>query len=752
MNNYQQNLIEEGKNLAQTLDFLKKELKMKQEMLFSRKSNLLVSGKDMWNNGAHSPIEFEDIDQGINFDNVVEMNQYLQEVNQQTRSYNSALKLVEKYKRMIKSPYFGRFDFIEEGFGKKEKIYIGLNTVIDPDTKDILIYDWRAPISSIFYQHELGRASYKAPLDNIMGEVLLKRQYKIQDSELKYFFDCNIKIDDEILQEVLCQNSSTKMKKIIETIQKDQDIIVRDTENQLLIVQGAAGSGKTSIALHRIAFMLYHGLNANLNSKNIIIISPNAIFSKYISSVLPELGEENVRQIIFEDYVIGILKEKGKVETRNEQLECLINSSNSQDIKIKSQGIDFKGSRLFVEILNRLIHYYEHSMIEFEDIYYNGKTIETKQQLKNMFLDNKIDMPMARRLKRIENMMLKKVHPLRNEKVDKIEKLIQIMSEHQFQIKSFSRLLSLKQSKVFLSRLRSFTEVDYYEVYYSLFKEKGLLSKLSEGLELPKDIEGIIAATKNNLENGKISYEDCAPLLYLKLKIEGNDLFTDIKQAVIDEAQDYSPLQYEVFKLLFKNANYTVLGDVNQAMEKDVEVSLYDIISKVFNKKKSAKIFLNKSYRSTFEISTFAQKLLNKNQGIVAFERYETEPVIVSKDTLEEMNVTVVEDVNSYIKEGFESIAIICKTSVEAEKLYNKLKNSISNLKILKSSEEEIEEGIMIIPSYMAKGLEFDVVLVYDVSKENYSSEIDRRLLYIACTRALHRLALYHTGKRSEFL
>lgn len=742
MESYKNNHQEELKYLEETLAFIRSEMEKGIGALADRKGRLIAARKDMWEDTVHFTNDFNKL---------TEMNQYLTEVNNQTANYGNTVKTIEKYKKLIQSPYFGRFDFVENGSGEREKIYIGLNNVLDSKTHRIFVYDWRAPISSIFYRYELGDASYKAPMGTIQGSVALKRQYKIVNSDLKYFFDCSIRISDEILQEVLCRNSSVKMRNIVETVQKEQDIIIRDTDNDLLVVQGVAGSGKTSIALHRIAYLLYHGMNLKLNYNNILIISPNTVFSKYISSVLPELGEENVEQTTFQEIADQFLESKWKVETRLMQLESLITSPNHDEKNKRIKSMEFKGSREYVKILDRLIHYYEHHIISFEDIYFDGKIIKTRQQIKNQFLDNKIGLPMVKRLKKIENSILEQIHPMQRKRIEKIQRTVLELEGHEFEIKQFSRLLSMKESKVFTERMRKFTGVDALHVYSVLFNRDGLFEKLAHRMELPGGVEQIIAETKENLRSGRIMYEDSIPLLYLQLKLQGSDQFPEIRQVIVDEAQDYSPIHYEIFNLLFKDARFTVLGDVHQSIDKEVPVSLYDAVIEIFNKRKSVKLYLNKSYRASYEINQFTQKLLDGEQDFISFERHEAVPVIISKDTIKSMDEAVIEHIDLYRKQGYESIAIICKTAEQSEKLYGRVKGG-QNIKLIVSNEDEIEKGVMIIPAYMAKGLEFDVVLVYNVSWDHYSNELDRRLLYIACTRALHRLAIYHTGKKSPLI
>lgn len=740
MTGYQQDLHEETTYLEKTVAFIKSALETEADDLLVKKDRLIAARKDMWENTVHFSTDFA---------RLTEMNQHLAEVNSLTASYGNTRKQVERYTRVLGSPYFGRFDFAEDGGDTREKIYVGLYNLMDPQTHDIYVYDWRAPIASIYYRYELGPAAYTAPSGVITGDVVLKRQYKIRDSQLKYFFDSSLTINDEILQEILSGSASPKMRNIVETIQKEQDMIIRDTDNELLIVQGVAGSGKTSVALHRVAYLLYKGLDSKISSNNVMIISPNAVFSKYISSVLPDLGEENVEQTTFNDIAANALADRFMVETREMHLESVINSRDEGDIRWP--GLDFKGSRAFLQILGRLLSHYEHRLIPFADIYFNGKLIETGQQLKNRFLNNKIGIPMAKQLQRLEHVIMEKVHPVRKKRLRRLEKIVANSEGHDLEIKSFSRLLSMKESKKFMERLHRFTKVDYFEVYKMLFDRPDLLFKLAQGLELPDDIAQIISTTKRSLQNGQVHYEDCAPLLYLMLKIEGSDLFSEIRQVVIDEAQDYSPLQYEVFKLLFKDAKYTVLGDINQTIEKVADISLYDDISEILDKSKTIKLFLNKGYRSSYEINTFTQKLLGQSQDFVPFERHEKEPVVEYKETPNLIDEAIIRDTAWFAKQGYESIAVICKTQQEAEAVHSRLNDSIK-IKLVRPRDGVIEKGAMVIPSYLAKGLEFDVVIVYGANKTAYSTPYDRQLLYTACTRALHRLVIYHTGEKTPFI
>lgn len=746
MNNYlQENWDKQNqdelRHLEKTIDFMERQLMATVEEALEHRKDLIEARKDMVENTTPFSSDFE---------RLTEMVQSLSEVNSQTIGYTNMAQYVARYKKLIDSPYFGRFDFIEDSFGQKEAIYIGLANVINLKTRDVYVYDWRAPISSIFYRYELGRAQYDTPDGVSSGDVLLKRQYKIQNSKLKYFFDCSIRITDDILQEILGRNSSPQMRNIVETIQKEQDQIIRDTDHELLIVQGCAGSGKTSIALHRIAFLLYENLH-KIRSDNIIIISPNDVFSQYISSVLPELGEENVIQATFDDLASASLGQRFSLTTREEYLEGLIHSDNTETGKIKRAKALFKGSQAFLEILDRWIRYYGHRLIPFEDVYFNGILLETRQELKNRFLRNEIEIPMAKQLQRIESMLLPKTHPFKKERLERLQGIVARSEGRDLEILPFSRLLSIKESEAFRRKLQRFTSVDYFEIYQKLFSDPGYILKMAKGLELPTEIKEIIALTTAQLQNGGLDYDDYAPLLYLKLRIEGAGQDSDIKHVVIDEAQDYTPLQYELFKHLFRHATFTVLGDINQAIDQNIDDSLYNDISAILAKKSCTALFLKQSYRSTWEINQFTSKLLDRDTPVLPFERHGSEPQIVYQETRSALEDVIVQAIAGYKEQGYATVAVICKTQEQAESVYLLLKEKLL-VSLIRPHDKDFRKGPLVVSAYMAKGLEFDAVIVYDVSREQYATELDRKLLYISCTRAQHELALTYTGELSPLL
>ncbi len=735
---------EEIKYLEEIINLLKYKLEYETSNLEEQKSDLIEARREMWENTTHSSADF---------DKLTDLNQYLSALQAQTFTYTELAKRISKYERMIESPYFARIDFTEAGYDDTEKIYIGLFNLMDEETHDIKVYDWRAPISSIYYRNEVGPVEYKAPVGLIKGIVSLKRQFKITNSKMEYFFDSNINILDEMLMVALSKNMTSKMKTIVETIQKQQDLIIRDLYNDLLVVQGVAGSGKSSVALHRIAYLMYQGLNLKLSANNIIVISPNPLFSKYISNVLPDLGEDNINEYTFENIFLKLFENKISMKTKSENFEHIIIAENDEKRNFLRSYDEFKGSSVFIQIIDRFIDYYEHKLIPFEDVYYNGQTIEKRELLKAFLLSGKLNMPTEKKLKIIESRIMEKVREMRNVRRSKIETAVNKLNNHEFEVLSFTRVLAAKERQAITERLKQFTELDSFDIYKKLFSDISIFKKISKGLDLPENIGEIISYTNDALKDPfNIPYADGIGLMYMKIKAEGCDLFSGIKQVVVDEAQDYYPIHYYILKDLFKYARFTIVGDINQSIEKHSDTSVYDEIISIFNFEKSNKIFLNKSYRSSYEIGKFSTKLLDVGTQTEFFKRNEEEPLINKSNNIENLQDAIVKTIETYKSQGFSSIALICKNRKEASDLYFKLNKKIKLKLVDYLDYESVLEGTLILPVYLAKGLEFDAVIVYEANDKNYNTKYDKKLLYIACTRALHRLSLFYTGKITRFL
>lgn len=738
MSEYNKQFEQETQYLQAVTHFLKEQITEGGTAVAEQKQNLVALRKEMFEGG---------IPAADDYDRNIELSQYHTMERIETSHYEHKLGKVEKYKRILEKPYFGRFDFTETE-EDTEKVYIGYQNVMNDDTYEVMVYDWRAPIASMFYRSELGPASYKAPCGDIEGEVSLKRQYEIEKGELKYYFDCALTITDEMLQQALGNNASSHMKNIVETIQKEQDLIIRDVENDLLIVQGVAGSGKTSIAMHRIAFLLYERMSEGLTSENVMIISPNHLFGEYVSTVLPELGEDNVCYSTMEDFFEKYFQGAMHMRSRSSQLEYMITHKHRSRVR---ENIHFKGSSTFVTLLDRLIHYYENEWLTFKDIKYAGQLIAKGDDLRKNFLDNPIQMAIGRRLDRIEHGLMKKLNEMEKAKRQELTKELRRNGGYDYKAEeALNNTLSNYRQET-LEDMRSFTRIDVFKLYEILFKDGALFNKLSEGLKLPKNIENIRSHTAKSLRPDVVTYEDGMALLYLKLRIEDQHHYPQIRQLLIDEAQDYYPLQYKVLGEIFKNAQYTVLGDIGQTIEKSETENLYDEVIRILEPKKALKLSLNKSYRSSYEISHFTQKLRDNQNMSIAFERHDEVPIIAQPENMGQMFDWMEDKIKEYEEDGYETIAIICKSQREVNHVYSKLHKKI-DLRMLNPEEDGFEKGVLIMPVYMAKGLEYDAVIVYEVNEESYYEKEDKQLLYIACTRALHRLSLCYTGELSRYL
>lgn len=681
-----------------------------------------------------------------NFYDLIEIGQYAKPISHKISEYEVEAAKIMALEKLLNSPYFARIDFKFQDEDEYENIYIGRSSLIDDDSSEIYVYDWRSPISSIFYRFGIGEAFYEAPSGKITGEVNLKRQYEINNGKLEYFFDADIQIIDEFLRKMLSQNTSSKMKTIVETIQKDQDMIIRNMEMDLMMVQGVAGSGKTSVALHRAAYLMYQGLSDKLSSNNILIISPNTLFEQYISNVLPELGEKNVNSKTFEELIINILNGP-KIETRNELLETLLSSNDN----LTKSSMEFKCSSEFVEILNRFINDLPRKWIDFKDVYYDGKHISNRQLSKNRILNEKRAITLSSRLKQLEASILEEVHKNHKTRLEKLTDFVTTYKEHSFELEETARMLSIYESTNLIKEIRKFTKLNPLELYRKLFTNKSYFYSLSKGIDLPENIEDILDFTFKNLNNDVLSYGDAVALSFLSLKLNTNNGYSEIRQIVIDEAQDYYPIHFEILNLLFPKSRYTILGDINQTIGKQENLSLYERVNKILCKKKSTLITMDKSFRSTSEILEFSKKFLNDDFKINSFSRKGNSPIVQSSSTLTELKDNIINEIKTSRENNYQSIGLICKTEKEASSLYKILKDEIQ-IKLIKSDSMATLDGTFIIPIYLSKGLEFDSVLILNTDKNTYYSKDDKNLLYIACTRALHRLSLFYTGEISPLL
>ena len=720
MGNNQTEKAFEEKRLAQTISLAEEQLKQAKEAADKKKSEIIEAKKDVRENTEHSITSLYTSD---GFEALVELSQYINPVTDKIIDYEEEEHKILLLEKMIKSPYFARIDFKFDDEDEFEKIYIGRSSLRKNSYQEMYVYDWRSPIASVFYRFMTGEAFYDAPCGRVTGELNLKRQYEIKNGTLEYFFDSDVQIVDEFLRQLLSQNTTAKMKAIVETIQHEQDVVIRDMENDLLMVQGVAGSGKTSIALHRAAYLMYQGLQTKLSANNIMIISPNSIFEQYISNVLPELGEDNVISSVFEDILSELLNGR-KIQSRNDFLENLI--VNSKYKEISRNSIEFKTSSFFREILDQFLIDIPRQWIEFEDVYYEGKCVVSGQILKDKIL-GRPETPLGIKLEQLEDYILEQIFGTGKGRGHKEEKNL------------------IKQE------IQKFIKIDIVELYKILFSNEAYFYSLLQNSNPSQNIKNIWKYTKENLEADSLYYDDAIAIAYLYLKIYGTNKYKNIKQVVIDEAQDYYPLQYEIFNLLFSNAKFTILGDMKQTLAKKEDISFYEQIQKILNKKKSSLIMLDKSFRCTNEILNFSLKFIEQSSQIKSFNRNGDSPKVYIADNSEIFIDEIVKEIKLCQEKGFQSICLICKTEKNSTYLFNKIKHKL-DIQLIKNGSASDLQGVFILPVYMSKGLEFDTVLICDADSQNYHDEDDKNLLYVACTRALHKLSLFCENEVSPLI
>lgn len=601
------------------------------------------------------------------------------------------LMKMEYYKKLLKikySPYFGRVDFKEENEEVKP-IYIGLTNV----EKDLnyLIYDWRSPVASLFYDYGIGPCMYEAPEGEIKGFMTLRRQYKIENNKLIRVFDNDLNVVDECLQEVLSESSSDKMKNIVNTIQSEQNEIIRNTHNKHLIVQGIAGSGKTSVALHRIAFLLYK--IKNLKSANVLIFSPNKVFSEYISDVLPELGEENTGETTFHEFANSYAKEFKSVETFSDFIEKYY-TNKEKNPKL----VSFKLSNDMIFVIENYVKEIENKIAITNNIETKFDTIDTKYL--NYLLKERFNkLPLYSRIEYIAEHLCNKLG-------------ISYGKGKRSFIKQIKEALNIKP--------------DFKKLYQELYLSNAFKEKYGKYEYL-------------KLNTKMINYEDALCFIYLKGLLNGFPYSNLIKQIVVDEAQDYNEMQYIILNKIFKKASFTILGDVNQTINPYQKYESLEVLTNILNEN-CKYVELTKTYRSSSEIISYTNKILGLKY-VSAIRKPNNVP-IQFRNKID--NLT--DDIN-YLKQKYSSVAVITKNKEESIKLYEYLKDKIDNISLMEDNSKDFNKNLVIVPSYLSKGLEFDSVISY-TDKSNIYTEKEKYLFYVVATRCQHELIVYNAPSK----
>lgn len=640
------------------------------------------------------------------WENYTEMDQYgyedydnQQALFRQMNANEEQFRLRKRFKKMQDSPFFGRVDFRYDGDEEAETFYIGIGNLSESAGSLPLVYDWRAPVSGLFYDYDKGPASYEAPSGIFEGEVTSKWQYKIRKGKMLYEFESDVKIDDEILGAELGSNGEVQLKNIVRTIQKEQNEIIRNTKDRIMVIQGAAGSGKTSVALHRIAYLLYHD-RENLKSSNVLILSPNGVFADYISHILPELGEENIREMSFDLFAYRELKDiVGDCEDRYDQIEHTVLNPKIQDICREKQSPEF------VSKLDGFVLRLEDELMNFRDVEYRGCTLSEKEII-DLFYFKFLDVPLLSRMHSVAEYFIDQVETLRD------------------------RDLSDEEREEVMECFRSMYETRDCYVLYSRFLEK----------------EGYRPLPHCQIEKRRLRYEDVYPVLYLKYTLYQCRNHHGIKHVVVDEMQDYSWIQYLLIHKMFP-CRMTILGDKAQTMEDETQ-DVLKFLPKIFGKD-IRKIVMNRSYRNTMEVAQYANHLT----GIEDMELFERHGEPVDERTFLSTEEALESVLEKWLnrREEFETEALIFLTEREAEHAFLYIEKRLkeiapeaeNQLCYMNRDSQSFKKGLTVTTFYLAKGLEFDQV--FGIFEEDRESGLQCQAKYITATRALHELHMYMT-------
>ena len=682
--------------------------------------------------------------------------------------------------KMIKpKPYFARVDFVENGTEKREAFYLGKTFITDHETLEQVVIDWRAPVADLYYEGRLGDAEYECPAGTIEGEIKLKRQYFFdRNGELENAMDIDITTNDEMLQPFLSANSDTRLKNIIATIQSEQNKIIRANMWRPLVVQGVAGSGKTTIALHRIAYLIYN-YDKNFFPEEFLIIAPNKFFLNYISNVLPDLGVDRVQQLTYEEIAFDVIGKEYKIEDPNKKLSLLIDNNKTEkekeldEIIIKASVL--KSSIRYKNILDEYIYEIEKRFVPDKDFKIFDYTFMKRDEILRLFCREYSNLSLCRRIDEIKKHLynsvtmrsgtiLREIEEDRQYKIKKIRfeneneeiqraEIRALYDETDEVIKAITKDAK-KYVNDFFKENKVLEPLQYYREFLEYYFEDIAKNRVSD-----EQIKYIKKSFADVQRVGKIEMEDIAPLMYLKYMIHGIKTKFELKHIVVDEAQDFSEFQFYIFKKIVKSNSLTILGDLSQGIYFYRGTTNWQkTMSIVFGEDTDLEyLTLKKTYRTTEEIMNAANHVISHmieklNCPLGEPVMKNGEPVTIKKfDTEKDMVKQIVSRLIEFESKNFKNIAIICKTVEDCEKMKKAIGRD--DIHIISDKDSEYNGGISVVPSYLSKGLEFDAVIITNADIFNYTkSEVDTKLLYVCITRAMNTLDIYHVDELTELL
>ena len=683
-----------------------------------------------------------------------------QMLDERNNSWQHAADHLATLKRLEKKPYFARIDFKEKGASEPESVYIGLASFSDkPD--HFLIYDWRAPISSVYYEGKLGKVSYNTPVGPQEVDMTLKRQFQIKDGTIVTIFDTDEQVGDQMLLEALGNHSSTKMKSIVTTIQRTQNEIIRDTKDDLLFVQGAAGSGKTAAVLQRVAWLLYR-YRGNLTSSQVVLFSPNQLFNDYIDQVLPELGEHNMVQMTYFQFANRRVP-RLHVQTLAQRFAASQDETSKNAQRLCTSLQYFKATERYAQRLG-------HAHMRFRNIMFNGKVFVSKEKIREIYYSFNNNYNLGNRLDGTKEALIKYLnHRVSSEMRSKwVEERVQSLSKEELDTlfaneprefesddKEFKFLARKIVMKAFEPIKRAINHNQWLNInaqYLHLLRITPKLVNLAEYGLTPDQWTAFVDQTKEELKQRNISAAGITIYLYLYDLITGKHGQRDIRYVFVDEVQDYDPYQLAYLKYRFPRAKFTLLGDLNQAIfTHENSKSLLRQLSTMFDPDKTRVVQLTKSYRSTKQITDFTKHILLDGEAIEAFDRNGELPQVISAADFDGSVDALVSALDKY-QDEHDQVAIIGKTLEDSEQLYRALEQRNIKTTLIRTENQRLVKGTIIVPSFLAKGLEFDAIIVWNANDQQYHGDDERQLLYTICSRAMHALTLTAVGQVTSLL